>query len=112
MAAMSKRASRRREIRQVLALREQEGFSLRALSERFGIPIGTLSWWSHRLRSEESTGFAEVRVVDRDGRGRTSNDEGESSSLVRLRFPAGVVAEFEGAIAQDIAYRLLDSVAD
>lgn len=34
----------------VLARRERDGLSLRGLSDATGIPIGTLSWWSGRLR--------------------------------------------------------------
>lgn len=34
----------------LLARRESDGLSLRALSEETGIPLGTLSWWSWRLR--------------------------------------------------------------
>lgn len=34
----------------LLARRERDGLSLRQLSEDSGIPFGTLSWWSWRLR--------------------------------------------------------------
>jgi hypothetical protein len=34
----------------LLARRERDGLSLRELSEETGIPFGTLSWWSWRLR--------------------------------------------------------------
>jgi hypothetical protein len=34
----------------LLARRERDGLSLRQLSEESGIPFGTLSWWSWRLR--------------------------------------------------------------
>ena len=48
----------------LLARRESDGLSLRALSEESGIPFGTLSWWSWRLRQltaqDESGGFVEV----------------------------------------------------
>lgn len=43
----------------LLARRESDGLSLRQLSEESGIPFGTLSWWSWRLRQ---------RDTQRDGR--------------------------------------------
>lgn len=43
---------RRNEMAALLARRERDGLSLRALSEETGIPFGTLSWWSWRLRQE------------------------------------------------------------
>jgi len=36
----------------LLARREAEGLSLRAIAEDAGIPFGTLSWWSWRLRQD------------------------------------------------------------
>jgi len=51
----------------LLARRERDGLSLRGLAEESGIPIGTLGWWSWRLRQddghlheERSQGFVEV----------------------------------------------------
>jgi hypothetical protein len=50
----------------LLARRETDGLSLRALSEESGIPFGTLSWWSWRLRQGPGArtpaegGFVEV----------------------------------------------------
>ncbi|NLE80468.1 MAG: helix-turn-helix transcriptional regulator [Rhodococcus sp.] len=40
---MSKRSKRRVETERLIALREAEGMSRRTLSERSGIPAGTLS---------------------------------------------------------------------
>ena len=34
----------------LFARRERDGLSLRELSEATGIPLGTVSWWSWRLR--------------------------------------------------------------
>jgi hypothetical protein len=42
---------RRKEMSALLARRERDGRSLRRLSNETGIPIGTLSWWSWRLRA-------------------------------------------------------------
>jgi len=53
----------------LFARRERDGLSLRALAKETGIPTGTLSWWSWRLRQEqadephESTGFVELSVA-------------------------------------------------
>ncbi|MEZ6038832.1 MAG: hypothetical protein R3F29_15235 [Planctomycetota bacterium] len=43
---------RRKEMAALLARRERDGLSLRALSVETGIPFGTLSWWSWRLRQD------------------------------------------------------------
>ena len=43
----------------LLARRERDGLSLRELSDESGIPIGTLSWWSWRLRH-----VSNARAVD------------------------------------------------
>lgn len=37
----------------LLARRERDGLSLRRLAEESQIPIGTLAWWSWRLRQTE-----------------------------------------------------------
>jgi hypothetical protein len=56
----------------LLARREREGVSLRRLAADTGIPIGTLSWWSWRLRKssgemdEDGNGFVEVTSVRTD----------------------------------------------
>lgn len=57
----------RKQMAALLARRERDGLSLRGLAERSGIPIGTLAWWSWRLRQrdggrevEGSHGFVEV----------------------------------------------------
>jgi hypothetical protein len=36
----------------LLSRREQDGLSLRRLAEESGIPVGTLAWWSWRLRQD------------------------------------------------------------
>jgi hypothetical protein len=54
---------RREEMAALLARRERDGLSLRQLSEESGIPFGTLSWWSWRLRQDDGqrdSGFVEV----------------------------------------------------
>lgn len=58
----------------LLARRETDGLSLRALSEETGIPFGTLSWWSWRLRhgtdarTPAEGGFVEVVATGRSVR--------------------------------------------
>ena len=62
---------RRKEMAALLARRERDGLSLRALSEEVGIPIGTLAWWSWRLRhgdyrEQKRGGFLEIVSEARD----------------------------------------------
>jgi transcriptional regulator with XRE-family HTH domain len=105
---MSKRSDRRREMTEVLALREQEGLSLRQLAEQFDIPVGTLSWWSHRLRAEKAEkreAFTEVRVSKTESVARSGG-----AAPLRLRCPGGVVAEFEGELANQIADALVSEL--
>lgn len=58
----------------LLARRETDGLSLRALSEESGIPFGTLSWWNWRLRQGSDArqpaegGFVEVVATGRSAR--------------------------------------------
>ncbi len=40
----------------LLARREREGLSLRQLSEDSGIALGTVAWWSWRLRQHAPVG--------------------------------------------------------
>jgi len=55
----------------LLARRERDGLSLRELSEETGIPFGTLSWWSWRLRHDPAKAAgAFVEVVADEVRSR------------------------------------------
>lgn len=60
------RSSRRREVAALLARRDRDGLSLAALSAETGIPVGTLSWWSWKLRQESPprSGFVEVSLTE------------------------------------------------
>jgi len=71
----------REEVEKWCALREREGLSLRALSERSGIPAGTLGWWNHELkkrpkprRPRRRRGFVELlldkNAIERGGMGQ------------------------------------------
>ena len=104
MVGMSKRMKRRREIERLFALRDRQGLTLRELADRSGIPVGTLSWWSYQLRAEESAGFTEVRLAP----GGAVTDE--ARSVVRLHMPAGLIAEFEGDVADRAATSLIESL--
>ena len=51
-------------MRRLLARREREGLTLAELARRTRIPVGTLAWWSSRLRRErgvEPVGFVELK---------------------------------------------------
>ena len=101
---MSKREDRRREMRHLLSLRGTEGLSLRALSERTGIPIGTLSWWSHHLRQAAPIPrFTEVRVVDAEA----SQPALGPDATVVLRHENGGAIELRGAAAQRVVDQVL-----
>ena len=103
---MVKRTDRRREMERLLSRREREGLSLRALADETGIPVGTLSWWSHRLREESRPAFREVRVTDDAGDGVSAMDRETTSrsqsGAVRVQLPGGVLAEFEGEFAEQV----------
>jgi len=45
-----------------LALREEQGLTLRELSRRTGVPAGTLGYWSWRLQREASSGRSRGRA--------------------------------------------------
>lgn len=101
---MAKREDRRREMQRLLSLRESEGLSLRTLADRSGIPVGTLSWWSHHLRQTEPENvFAEVRVVD------LGTDRAACGSVpeVVVRHDDGVTVELGGHAAQQVVDRVL-----
>lgn len=101
---MVTRTRRRREIERLFALREAKGLSLRELSGRSGIPLGTLSWWSHRLRTEASRRpFAEVAVVEMEDAGETAAEEPD---LV-LRHPSGAAVELRGHLAEKLVAGML-----
>jgi len=79
--------------------------SLRALSERSGIPVGTLSWWSHKLRSEaEESAPAFVEVIEAEP-SCVESEMSRPDSVVELRVhhPSGVILELRGELAREVA---------
>jgi hypothetical protein len=96
---------RREEMAALLARRERDGLSLRQLSEKSGIPFGTLSWWTWRLRQLTGTeqgsdgGFVEVVAADQhvDGGVVVRLDSGLEVA-VRPGTDAGWVREIVAAL--------------
>jgi transcriptional regulator with XRE-family HTH domain len=102
---MPRHTERRREIQRLFALRESEGLTLRALADRSGIPVGTLSWWSHQLRREApSHGFAKVSVTAPEE--VTATVSTPHPAEVVLRHPDGIAVELRG----DVADRVVDGL--
>ena len=112
---MVKRKERRREIERLFVLRAREGLSLRELADRSGIPVGTLSWWSHRLReearasesrTESMPAFSQVRLVGPVA--APVEFANEVGSAVRVRLPGGAVVELEGEHAERMVSAVLE----
>lgn len=62
-----KQRRNRSEMEALLVQREHEGLSFRVLSERSGVPIGTLSSWARKLgrvRQRAAPAFVRVAVAD------------------------------------------------
>ena len=75
----SKAWAREREMRELLALRDSDGLTLREVSELCGVPQGTLSWWASELWRRDvspSPEFVEV-VLEADG-GVAVGDRGDA----------------------------------
>lgn len=101
---MANRSSRRAEIVELLTTREAKGLTFKALAERSGIPVGTLSYWSHKLRRESNRddrhpGFVELQPAP--------SDRSSTSSKVRIEHDSGLVIEFEGEAAITATERLV-----
>jgi hypothetical protein len=88
---------------QLLALRDSEGLSLRCLSDQSGVPVGTLSWWSHRLRQEARPGFTEVQI----GRDHVTTMEPSAAPEIVVRHPDGVAVELRGVAADRVVAHML-----
>jgi len=63
--AKSKKVWRGRTVyERLLAERDRDGLTWRALSERSGVPISTLQKWMRRVREESAPSFVEVGSVE------------------------------------------------
>ena len=65
MLGLMRKPDRREEMRRLLARRQREGLTFAELSRQTRIPVGTLAWWSSRLRSEpagDRAGFVELKA--------------------------------------------------
>lgn len=92
-----------------MRLREERGLSLRALSERSGIPVGTLSWWTHQLRAAASrTDFVAVKIRD-DEEGREASS-GCGASRLRMRLPSGVSLTLDGELAERVVMAVMEGM--
>ncbi len=63
--ARGRRGGREREMRELFALRDREGWTLRELSAASDVPEGTLSWWRSEIRRRDAQlapDFVEVVV--------------------------------------------------
>jgi len=96
---MKKRTKRQKEMEKWLGIREREGISFRELSVRSGIPIGTLSSLSRKIRLEGNSnpGFRELKVVEAPK---------FAASSVTVRFPAGHELVVDGQIDPESLERL------
>lgn len=58
--------------------REREGLTMRALPERSGVPLQTLSYWASKLRRERAGGpsLVPVELVEDAGDGRVTIEVG------------------------------------
>ncbi len=101
---MSNDSDRRREIKRLFALRETEGLSFGELSDHSGIPIGTLRWWSHRLRHEEpdDDGFVDLGIITVGG-----SPSLDTPPVARLLHPSGLIVELHGELAGQVVSSVL-----
>jgi len=80
-------------MRRLLRRRESEGLSYAQLARETGIPVGTLAWWSHRLRIEgtgetENAGADFVEVIPAGDYATTAEIEIALPSGIQVRAPA------------------------
>ena len=101
---------RRRQIRRLLKLRERHGLTFPQLSVRSGIPVGTLQWWSHRLRGEaaesNSDAFVELGPIEIGDLSRA----GDAPFEARLSHASGWVIELRGELASQVVTGMLQDV--
>lgn len=78
---------------------QEEGLTLKAYAQREGLTLSVLYGWSRRYKQQHGIPgqFARVALS-------TSN----TASRYRLRFPSGLVLEWEGSVDTGELGRLLD----
>ena len=90
-------------------MREAEGLTLRELSERSGIPVGTLASWTRSRRlgrhEDQRPGFIEARSSTID---LTLSPDAAS---VVLRLASGGAVELRGQLAESVAKKVLEHIA-
>ena len=95
-------------VRDLLAERERNGWSLGELSRRSGIPVGTLSTWSAKAaRSRHdgappTDGFAEVVLAPPDSEC--------GNTMARLRHASGWAIDLQGEAAIVVATKLAEAI--
>ena len=113
---MSRRQYDRSKIERYLTLRDREGLTYAALAARTGVPIGTLSYWSTKLRRESvqirSPGFIELTPCDPEPSPQPQTTVHPSpDSSVRIHHPSGALIELRGRAADSLADGILKQVA-
>jgi hypothetical protein len=111
---MVNRRHDRADIERALVRREAQGLTFDELALRTGIPAGTLSYWSHKLRreamDESESGFVQLIESSRPS-GSNPADGSWPASAVRIEHPSGLVIEFSGVAAEIATDRLLAELA-
>lgn len=109
----SRRGSRRRhdpdELRRLIRRREAEGLSYARLSQETGIPVGTLAWWSHRLRMEESDS-SEGSAAASDFVEVIATGAGRDSAEIEVRLPGGVAVLVPAGTDRSSVLRVLSAL--
>jgi hypothetical protein len=109
---MAKAGERRREMEEWFRRRDREGWSLRELAGRAGMPAGTVSWWAHELSRQkrehemcDASGFRLLVAADAAYATRA-----DGADPIRIRLGNGTeIALGRGVDAQDLA-RVLDAL--
>ena len=105
-----RQTDRRQEMREWFHRREQEGWTLRELARRSGIPAGTVSWWSHELRKRrgrkgtKKRGFYEV--VPTAPEASVPPPPGPESAI-RIRLRDGTELDLVGGVDERVLARVL-----
>jgi transposase-like protein len=98
-------------LRRLTRRREIEGLSYAQLAKETGIPVGTLAWWTQRLRQEKEeatsrsvaspdTGFVEV----------LPRGDIISPDQIEVRLPGGVTVQVPSGIDRPGILRLLSAI--